>query len=192
VLVRTRHTEIVRKAFGLFEAGKVDALMALYHPRAEVRVTGALQPPARTYAGIEPVRSYLREVVVNGRNCRVDDLELLEMGDTVIASGRMAEPAHLEMRWQFDFEDDLIARVIPLEGDWAVLGGREFIPGQVGAEPLAGRVELRLGDGRSLLAPIAPVLEHCAGVHDPVLAYFDEGRLSGWYLPERRLGMDLR
>ena len=57
MLVGTRRTEIVRRAFGLFEAGEIDALMALYHPRVELRVTGALRPPAETHVGIESARA---------------------------------------------------------------------------------------------------------------------------------------
>ena len=192
MLVGTRRTEIVRRAFGLFEAGEIEALVALYHPRVEIRVTGALRPPADTHVGIESARAYLQAVVDDGRNCRVDDLELMELGDSVIAHGWMAAPANLSMRWQFEFDDGLIARVVPLAGDWAVLGGRGFTLGQVAGRPAGGRVELRLSDGRSLLAPIAAGLEPWAAVHEPVLAYFDGGRLAGWYLPDHQQGMDLR
>ena len=192
MLVRTRRTEIVRRAFGLFEAGEIDELVALYHPRVEVRVTGVLRPPARTHVGVERARAYLQAVVDDGRNCAVDDLELMELGDSVIASGTMGEPANLSMRWEFDFEDGLITRVVPLEADWAVLGGRGFTPGQVAEAPGSGRVELCLSDGRSLSAPIAAGMEPYAALHEPVLAYFDQGRLAGWYLPQHQQGMDLR
>jgi len=192
MLVGTRHTKIVRRAFDLFEAGQVGNLVALYHPDVEIRVTGVLHPPAQTYAGVECVRGYLQGLVDEGKNCRVEGLELVEIGHDVLAQGWMAAPANLDMRWHFDFEGDLIARVIPLEGDWAVLGGRGFAVGQVAAAPGSGRVELRLSDGRSLIAPIAGALEPRVAVHDPVLAYFDGHRLAGWYLPDRQLGMDLR
>ena len=111
----------------------------------------------------------------------------------MIASGWMGEPANLAMRWQFDFEDHLIARVVPLEADWAVLGGRGFTLGQVAEAPaLRAASSSCLSDGRSLSAPIAAELEPCAALHEPVLAYFDRGRLAGWYLPEHQQGMDLR
>lgn len=166
--------------------------MALYHPRVELRVTGTLRPRAQTHVGIDSARAYLQAVVDDGRNCRVDDLELLELGDSVIARGWMAAPANATMRWQFEFDDDLIARVVPLAGDWAVLGGRGFTIGQVAGRAARGHVELSLSDGRSLLVPITAGLEPLAAVHEPVLAYFDGGRLAGWYLPDHQQGMDLR
>ena len=62
----------------------------------------------------------------------------MELGDSVIAHGWMAAPANLSMRWQFEFDDGLIARVVPLAGDWAVLGGRGFTLGQVAGRPAGG------------------------------------------------------
>jgi ketosteroid isomerase-like protein len=192
VLVRARHTEIVRRAFDLFEAGEIEALVALYHPRIEIHVTGALGPPAQAYSGLDSARGYLQSVVDQGMNCKVEDLELLEFGDRVVVRGRMVTPVDLAMRWHFDFQGDLIARVVPLEGNWAVLDDREFTLGQVAETPRSGTVTLRLSDGRSLAAPIAADLESCARVTEPVMAYFDEGRLTGWYLPDLQRGMDLR
>jgi ketosteroid isomerase-like protein len=191
MLVSSRHAKIVRRAFDLFEAGDVEGLLALYHPDVEVGDAGSVRPPAHTYVGIERVREYLREIVAEGANVRVEDLELIEADGRVIVNGRVPA-ADIAMRWRFDFEDDLIARVVPLEADWAVLGGRDFTLGQVVERSGSGRVELRFSDGRSLIAPIAAALEPWAAVQEPVLAYFDGDRLAGWYLPDHQLGMDLR
>jgi ketosteroid isomerase-like protein len=191
MLVSSRHAKIVRRAFDLFEAGDVEGLLALYHPDVEVGDAGSVRPPAHTYVGIERVREYLREIVAEGANVRVEDLELIEADGRVIVNGRVPA-ADIAMRWRFDFEDDLIARVVPLEADGAVLGGRDFTLGQVVERSGSGRVELRFSDGRSLIAPIAAALEPWAAVQEPVLAYFDGDRLAGWYLPDHQLGMDLR
>ena len=192
MLVRTRHTEIVRRAFGLFEAGDVEALVALYHPRIEMHVTGSLGPPAQTYSGVDSARGYLQGVVDQGMNCRVQDLELLEFGNRVLVRGRMVTPVDLRMHWHFDFEDGLIARVIPLEGNWAVLDDRGFTLGQVARAPVSGTVTLLLSDGRSLVAPVTAELAPRVMVHEPVMAYFDGDALAGWYLPNLQQGMDLR
>jgi len=193
VLVRARHTETVRKAFDLFEAGEVDALVTLYHPQVEIRVAGVLRPPATAYFGAESARSYLHELVAEGMNCGVEGLELVEVGERVVAAGRMAAPANVLMRWNFDFEDDLISRVEPLEeAGWAQMGARKFSIAQVAEAPVHGTVALRLGDGRSLSVPIDRDLVTRATPRSPVLVYFDGGRLVGWYLPDDQRGMVLR
>ena len=192
MLVRTRHTEIVRWAFDLFEAGDVDALTALYHPLVELRVAGVLRPPGEVHSGIEQARAWLEKAVEDGMNVRVDDLELEEVGGRVIARGRIAGPGDISMHWHFDFADDLIVRITPLEAGWAVLDHRGFTLGQVARSPGSGAVTLRFRDGRSLTTPIAAELESRVAVEEPVMAYFDGDNLAGWYLPDLQRGMDLR
>jgi ketosteroid isomerase-like protein len=192
VLVRARYTETVRRAFSLFEAGEVEALLALYHPRIEMRVSGVLRPPAQVYAGLDRARDYLEGAIADGVNRRVEDLRLAEAGERVAVQGRLAAPDDAALRWHFDFEDGLIARIASLEADWAILGGRVFTPGHVADAPRSGSVLLDLADGRSLEAPIAGRLEAGVGPGEPVMAYFEGKRLAGWYLPGPRRGMDLR
>ncbi len=117
---------------------------------------------------------------------------MLEFGDRVVVRGRMVTPVDLVMRWHFDFEDGLIARVTPLEGHWAVLDGQEFTPGRLTEPPEAGTVILRLSDGRSLAVPISAELSPRVAPHEPVMAFFDGDTLIGWYLPDLQRGMDLR
>lgn len=192
MLVRTRHTEIVRRAFGLFEAGDVDALTALYHPHVELRVAGALRPPGEVHSGIERARAWLEQAVEDGMNVHVDDLELEQVGDRVIVRGRIAGPEEISMHWHFDFADDLIVRITPLEAGWAVLDDRGFTLGRVAEAAGSGTVVLRLRDGRSLATPIAAELESRVAVEEPVMAFFDGDTLTGWYMPKLQRGMDLR
>jgi ketosteroid isomerase-like protein len=192
VLVRARHTEIVRRAFDLFEAGDLDALTALYHPRIELRLAGVLSPPLDILAGVDQARGWLQRTVDEGMNVHVDDLELDVVGNRVIVRGRLAPPGDIAMHWYFDFADDLIVRVTTLEAGWAVLGDRDFTLGQVTERPEPGTVMLRLSDGRSLAAPVSAELCSRVAAHEPVMAYFDGDTLTGWYLPDLQRGMDLR
>ena len=69
-------------------------------------------------------------------------------------------------------------------------------------EPLAGHIEgrwsdekvmIRLGDGRVLELPAPKELRGIFDVGDEVRVYFeDDGRVAGWALSERRLGVNLR
>jgi ketosteroid isomerase-like protein len=193
LLVDTRHTETVRRAFDLFEAGDVDALVGLYHPQVRLRFVGVLQAPALSVHGVESARTYLRGLVAEGVNCAVEELELTEVDGDVLVGGRATAPANALMRWRFDFEDDLIRRVEPLvELGWAPIGSRDFESGEVAGEPEGGNVLLRLGDGRFFSVPIAPELVTRVRQRSPVLVYFDGRMVAGWYLPGERRGMILR
>ncbi len=191
MLVGAQHTETVRRAIDFFQEGNVDALVALYHPDVEVVEAGAVRPPAHTYVGVENARDYVQELVDKGANVRVEDVELVDLDDTVIVHLRVPV-ANMAMRWRFDFEGDLIARVVPLEAGWAALGGHPYTLAEVVEPPASGSVALRLSDGRSLAAPIAIELEPLAPVQEPVLVYFEGDELAGWYLPDHQRGMDLR
>ena len=68
-------------------------------------------------------------------------------------------------------------------------------------EPVAGKVAalqqdkvlLMLEDGREVLAPSPVQLGDLAEVGSEVLVYLNEnGRLVGWYLPQSKIGLDLR
>lgn len=192
MLVDTRHMDTVRRAFDLFEAGDVDALVGLYHPRVKIRAAGALPSPPASLEGVERARTYLRGLVAEGMNCAVEELELMEVEGDVLVGGRMAAPANVLMRWRFDFEDDLISRVEPLvEVGWAPIGAREFKTAEVAGAPEGRTVTLRLGDGRSLSVPIDRELVDRAPPHSPVLVYFDGEVVAGWYLPADGRGMIL-
>ena len=193
MLVDTRHTETVRRAFDLFEAGDVDALVALYHPQVSIRGAGVLPSRPASVQGVDNARTYLRGLVADGMNFAVEELELMEVDGDVLVGGRVAAPANALMRWRFDFEDDLIRRVQPLaEIGWAQIGGREFKTAEVAGAPQGGTVALRLGDGRSLSVPIDRELVGHATPRSPVLVYFDGEVVVGWYLPADGRGMILR
>lgn len=191
MLLRTDHTQTVRRAFELFEAGSVDALVELYHAQVELNVVGVLAPPAASYRGVERARAYLQGLVDAGMNVPVEDLELIEVDGSVVAAGRISEPANVLMRWTFEFEDDLISRITPSEERWAPLNGREFTIARVARAPAAGRVVVLLADGRSLSLPVDSALAAFATPSSPVLVFFEQDEPAGWYLPEAQRGMVL-
>lgn len=191
MLVQTDHTQTVRRAFELYEAGSVDALVELYHAQVELNVAGVLGQSAATYRGVESARTYLQDLVDGGMNVPVEDLELIEVDGSVLAAGRIPEPANLLMRWTFDFEGDRIHRITPSEEHWAPLNGREFTVARALEAPAGDRVVVLLADGRSLSLPVDSALARFVTPSSPVLVFFEQGEPAGWYLPEAHRGMVL-
>jgi ketosteroid isomerase-like protein len=193
VLLRTRQTDTVRRAFELYWAGDIDGVVAVYHPDVELRAPGLLDRPPQTFAGIPAVRAFLDEMVATGMNTRALDLELVEVEGRVVAAGLLSTPAGVRMHWTYEFCEDLIRRIrVRVEDGWAAMGGREFALGRVDHVPAGGVVALRLGNGESVSAPIDDELVDRATPQAPVLVYFDREGLAGWYLPEHQRGMVVR
>jgi DNA-binding CsgD family transcriptional regulator len=62
----------------------------------------------------------------------------------------------------------------------------------VGFSP-AGRVLVRLDDGRAIEVPLLEGMRERFQVGAPALVYFDDkGILAGWYLPDAGIGIDMR
>ena len=170
MLVHTRQTDTVRRAFEAYWAGDIDAVVALYHSDVELRAPGLMDRPPQTFAGAPAVRAYLDEMVATGMNTQTLDLELVEVEGRVVVAGLLPPPLDTRMHWTFEFAEGLIRRIrVRVEDGWAVMGGRE-----------------------SVSAPIHEELVDRATPQAPVLVYFDRDGLAGWYLPEHQRGMVLR
>ena len=193
MLVRTRRTDTVRRAFAHYWEGDVDAVVALYHQGIELWTPGLMGRPATSVAGVAALRAYLGGLVADGMNHGVDGLEVVEFEGRVLASGRLAAPAGNDLHWTFEFADDRIRRIrLREEIGWAALGDREFALAQVADVPTGGAVTLRLGDGRALTAPVDADLAELVAPQTPALVYFDADGLAGWYLPDHQRGVALR
>ena len=179
-------------AFARYREGDVDSVVALYHPRIELRALSLMGRPPESLRGTASVRAFLRDRVAQGMNPEVEGLEVVEVDGRVLAAGRLAPPASIRMHWTFEFEDELIRRIqVREDAGWAAMGDREFVLAQVADTPARGTVPLRLGEGRSLSAPIDDDLVDLAVPQAPVLVYFDQDGLAGWYLPDHQRGMVL-
>jgi len=105
----------VRRLYEAFDARDVDALLDVVAPEIEFfGPTATLLNEGRCYRGHEGMRRYLRDVEALWQDLEVDPQTLREVGNHVVALGRVRARAHDGMEldtpaaWVWRVEADLI------------------------------------------------------------------------------------
>jgi len=94
-LARGRNSGLVRRLYEAFDARDVDALLDVVAPEIEFfGPTATLLNEGRCYRGHEGMRRYLRDVEALWQDLEVDPQTLREVGNHVVALGRVRARAH--------------------------------------------------------------------------------------------------
>jgi len=94
-LARGRNAGLVRRLYEAFDARDVDALLDVVAPEIEFfGPTATLLNEGRCYRGHEGMRRYLRDVEALWQDLEVDPQTLREVGNHVVALGRVRARAH--------------------------------------------------------------------------------------------------
>ena len=114
-LARGRNAGLVRRLYEAFADRDVDALLDVVAPEIEFfGPTATLLNEGRCYRGHEGMRRYLRDVEALWQDLEVDPQTLREVGNHVVALGRVRARAHDGMEldtpaaWVWRVEADLI------------------------------------------------------------------------------------
>jgi ketosteroid isomerase-like protein len=88
--VSEANVDLARRAFEAFAERDVDALLELMHPELEfLPVTANLTTGGLPYRGSEGIRRYIEDVARVWDELRVFPSEYRDLGDTVVALGRI-------------------------------------------------------------------------------------------------------
>jgi ketosteroid isomerase-like protein len=199
------------RAQGLFvELWQPDAvLLKSRPPGSDVDVIGT----APCYRGVRGVLGFLADARASWEEFHVVIDEIRDLGGrvlvlaTLVGQLRGEGPAEIETSFLAEVRDGKIASLeahlghdaldaaaavpTPMGPEWARLGSRLQVPATV----LIGgaSVVLGVGEGWEIEAPVTQeVSEHASPGASALVFFHDDGRLAGWYLPDRQLGIDLR
>ena len=181
----------------------MDRVLELYTPDV-ILDTGGVLLPAGVHRGIGEVREALMKIASERTLRSPRHLDLEVSGDWVLAVSHLDDSEHCCL---FRLRDGLIAQIecpptveegrrrlkVGAVGHpdplWAPLGGKEFLSGHL---ELEGHGADLCFDGRRMPAALPPEIAACVSSGEAALVFLDDGKLLGWYLPERQLGVDLR
>lgn len=94
-LARGRNAGLVRRLYAAFAARDLDALLDVVAPEIEFfGPTATLLNEGRCYRGHEGMRRYLRDAAALWQELEVDPQKLREVGNHVVALGRVRARAH--------------------------------------------------------------------------------------------------
>ena len=112
---RGRNAALVRRLYAAFDARDVDALLHVVAPEIEFfGPTATLLNEGRCYRGHEGMRRYLRDAEALWQVLEVDPQKLREVGNHVVALGRVRARAHDGMEldtpaaWVWRVEEGLV------------------------------------------------------------------------------------
>lgn len=185
------------------DEGLLAECIALYHP--EVHMTSAsIGITVRTH-GRDELRRALSEAMSDNRRYRhlntevvVDEGDRAVLRTTVLVLQGDRPLIATPVDWKIRLRDGLISEshgAAPPPRDqphWAPLGSTLSLGGEILARWGDEQLLARLYDGRPVELPAPADLDAQWEVGDPLMVFFENEAVVGWYLPDRQRGVDMR
>jgi hypothetical protein len=198
-----RSSMLFERAGAERDQGRIAEWVALYHP--EIHMTTSLTGITVRTHGRDELRRVIVEAMSDDRRYRhlnpevvvdEDDRALLLTTLLVLQGDRPLVAFPLE--WKVGVRDGLISEshgAAPppqVHPNWAPLGSTLSLGGEILARWGDGQLLARLYDGRPIELPAPEELDGEWEVGDPLMVFFENNAVVGWYLPDKQRGVDLR
>lgn len=203
VLCRTY--ELYTAALATRDPALAEQCAANYHPAAQMSATVAGR--SALWTGREGIRTSIREGLADGTTQRHVDYEVVEDGAThAVVRSTFVVSQDGKVLIAVRCEDDVVLRdglIIGLrirqlpdpQGEpppWLPLGPHTGAVGEIVALWEDSTILVRLYDGRVIELPLTEAIAAHSGVGQTVIVYSLDGAALGWYLPDAKLGVDMR
>jgi ketosteroid isomerase-like protein len=208
--VKETNVELVRRAMKLHREGDDRGFLELVDPDAELRT-----PTGRrsVYRGLDGARSLLAESAGARSRIAVTPLHFWSTDDLVVVTARFDRPdpstTPKQGVWLWELRDGRVLRIQPYPTIREALDAADLESPVIAAlDEAEGPIEHaatvvgRWGDGQALLqlddhhhleAPAPAQMQGMFDVGDKAIVYLlPDGGLAGWYLPDAKVGVDLR
>jgi hypothetical protein len=174
----------------------------LYHP--QVHMTSSLTEVTVRVHGRDELRRVTAELMSDNLRYRnlntevvVDEGNRAVLRTTLLVLQGDRPLVALPLEWRIRLRDGLISEshIAPPPEDqrnWAPLGSTLALGGEILARWGDEQFLARLYDGRPLELPAPEELDDAWEVGDPLMVFFENEAVLGWYLPDKQLGLDLR
>ncbi len=177
--------------------------IALYHPEVHMS-SSVIGITVRTH-GRDELRRAIVEAMSDNRRYRylnievvVDEREKAVLRTTLLALQGDNPLVAVPAEWKIGLRDGLISEFHVAEPppehqpNWAPLGSTYSHGGEILAPEGHEQLLARLYDGRPVELPAPAELDDEWEVGDPLMVFFEDEAVVGWYLPHTQLGVDLR
>jgi SnoaL-like domain len=198
-----RSSVLLERAGAERDRGRIAEWVALYHP--EIHMTTSLSGITVRTHGRGELRRVIVEAMSDNRRYRhlnpeviVDEDDQAVLRTTLLVLQGDRPLVGFPLEWTVGVRDGLISEshgAAPPPADqpnWAPLGSTLSLGGEILARWGDEQLLARLYDGRPIELPAPEELDDQWDVGDPLMVFFENEAVVGWYLPEKQLGVDLR
>jgi len=185
------------------DQGLLAECIALYHP--EVHMSSSLNGITVRTHGRDELRRVIVEAMSDNRRYRhlstevvVDEDDRAVLRTTLLVLQGDRPLVAVPVEWKMRLRDGLISESHGSERrpedhpNWAPLGSTYSLGGEILARWGDQQLLARLYDGRPLELPAPEELDDEWEVGNPLMVFFENETVVGWYLPDKQFGVDLR